>query len=131
MTITSNLLNKSAEAPLTAKEIVSLTNYVEQLQRKKDTVAKLDAKILPLIQEETELKSDVIESAELQSPLDEHIAQMTFLLTISKQNVTPTVKTTELAVIANTSASLSTTVSSTQPTQVTPPFISDISPATS
>jgi len=51
MTITTNLLEKSDETPLTAKEIVSLTNYMEQLHRKKETFEDLDAKILPLINE--------------------------------------------------------------------------------
>ena len=67
MTITTNLLEKSDKTPLTAKEIISLTNYMEQLQHKKETLEDLDAKILPLINEESYLKSDVIESAELQS----------------------------------------------------------------
>jgi len=51
MNITNALLEKSTEEPLTAKEIVSLTSYLDQLQSKKDTVTDLDAKILLLIQE--------------------------------------------------------------------------------
>ena len=62
--ITTNSLEKSDETPLTAKETVSLTNYMEQLQRKKETLEDLDAKITPRINEESELKSDAIESAD-------------------------------------------------------------------
>ena len=57
MTSLNALVEKSVEMPLIAKEIISLTSYLEVLQRKKDTVAKLDATILPLIQEATELES--------------------------------------------------------------------------
>ena len=38
MNTTNALLEKSVETLLTAKEIVSLTSYLEQLQHKKDTV---------------------------------------------------------------------------------------------
>ena len=121
MTITTNLLEKSDEMPLTAKEIVSLTNYMEQLQRKKETLEDLDAKILPLINEESELKSDVIESAELQSTLDEHIAQIKFILTTHKPAVTPPVSSTDLASVPVSP----TTVSFTETLGDTPSAASD------
>jgi len=121
LTITTNLLEKSDETPLTAEEIISLTNYMEQLQCKKETLEDLDAKILSLINEESELKSDVIETAELQSTLYEHIAQIKFLLTTHKPAVTPLVSTTDLASVPVSP----TTVSSTEPLGDTPPVASD------
>jgi len=122
LTITTNLPEKSDETPLTAKEIVCLTNYMEQLHRKKETLEDLDVKILTLINEESELKLDVIESAELQSTLDEHIAQIKFLLTTHKPAVTLPVSTTDLASVPVSP----TTVSSTEPLGDTPSVASDM-----
>jgi len=93
---------------------------VEQLQRKRTLSPNYMLRYY-LISKKKQNSNH--ESAELKFTLDEHIAQMMFLLTISKQNATPTVRTTELAVTADTSTFLSTTVSSTQPTQDTPPVI--------
>lgn len=133
MNITNALLEKSAETTLTAKEIVSLTSYLEQLQRKKDAVAELDATILPLIKEELEVESDVYESAELQETLHEHIAQVQFLLTtVSTQSAVtidriPNCENRQLIDISGISESHST-VSSAQPPGDTPPVVSDTLP---
>jgi len=94
---------------------------MEQLQRKKETHEDLDAKILPLSNEESELESDVIESAELLSALDEHIAQIKFLLTTHKPAVTPPVSMTDLASVPVSPS----TVSSTEPLGDTPLVVSD------
>ena len=86
----NHLPDKSDETPLTDKEIVSLTCHMEQFKCKKDILANLDANILLLIDEESERESDVVESAKLQSTIEEHIAQIKFLLATNAPAVTPT-----------------------------------------
>ena len=136
---TSNLLEKAAETSLTAKEIVSLTSYMEQLQRKQDTIAELDTKILPLIQEESELESDVIESADLQTTLHEHIAQLNFLLSnipAATPPVQPVVTTTDVPTTleqspAHPPGELTSVASDTPPVTNSVVSTSGIPPATS
>ena len=124
--------------PLTAKEIVSLTSYLELLRRKKDTVAELDATILPLIQDEAELESDVFESADLQTTLHEHIAQVQFLLTTINTSEPSVTTTPHLTNRQNEQPSSVTgaseshpAVSSAQPLEDIPPVTSDMLPVMS
>ena len=118
---TDYLLDKSDETPLTAKEIVTLTCHMERFQRKKDTLAELDAKILPLIEDESELESDIVESAELQATLEEHTAQIKFLLATSTPAVAPTTQSVDHTNISVSPA----TVSFTQPLGDTTLIVSD------
>jgi len=88
-TITSitELLERDSSEPLTELKVISLRTTLEGLQRRKGILTNLDAKISALLQQQEELEADIFECEELQTNIDEKIAQLRYFIQQSTRMV--------------------------------------------
>ena len=61
---------------LTESDYTSLVDWQKQLDRKKEILTDIDAKIIGLIEEEGELESEVLETEEIQETISQQAAQV-------------------------------------------------------
>ena len=81
-TLTTSLTEireRCKEHPLQEDDTVTLSNLLEQFNRKKEIISGLDTKILELI-DEKDLEAEIVESEEAISSISQHIAQVKRLL---------------------------------------------------
>ena len=75
----------------TELDVVSLTNIVEQLVRKKTILTELDGKITALLKDPGEIEQEIFDSEEIQDEIDETKSQISRLidLSVSGKNLPP------------------------------------------
>ena len=68
--------NIMEKGPPTELDVVSLTNIVEQLVRKKAILTELDGKIAALLEDPGEIEQEIFDSEEIQDEIDETKSQI-------------------------------------------------------
>ena len=70
---------------LTESDYISLADWQKQLDRKKEILTDVDAKIIGLIEEEGELESEVVETEEIKETISQQAAQVDRVLRLYRR----------------------------------------------
>ena len=85
ITAANEIIDKNP-SELTESDITSLADWQKQLNRKKEILTDVDAKIVTLIEDEEELESEVLETEEIQETISQHAAQIDRVLRQYRHN---------------------------------------------
>ena len=70
------IVQREPSSPLSDADIASLSDFREQLMRKKEILVDLDAKIANFINKEDELEAEIFESEEIQETISQQAARI-------------------------------------------------------
>ena len=73
MTATTAIIEKEP-SELTESDFASLTDWQRQLDRKKEILTDVDAKIIALVEDDEELEGEVLEAEEIQERISQQAA---------------------------------------------------------
>ena len=84
MTATTAIIEKEL-SELTKSDFTSLTDWLRQLDRKKEILTDVDAKIIALVEDEEELEGEVLEAEEIQERISQQAAQIDRVLRLYRR----------------------------------------------
>ena len=79
ITAANEIIDKNP-SELTESDITSLADWQKQLNRKKEILTDVDAKIVTLIEDAEKLESEILETEEIQETISQHAAQINRVL---------------------------------------------------
>ena len=75
ITATREIIDKNPNE-LSESDVISLADWKRQLDRKKEILTDIDAKVIALIENEDELETEVLETEEIQETISQQAAQI-------------------------------------------------------
>ena len=84
MTATTAIIEKEP-SELTESDFASLTDWQRQLDRKKEILTDVDAKIIALVEDDEELEGEVLEAEEIQERISQQAAQIDRILRLYRR----------------------------------------------
>ena len=89
------IVSQDPSLPLSDADITSLSDFQEQLMRKKEILVDLDTKIANLINKEDELEAEIFESEEIRETISQQTAQIAQAVEQHSRERTPSTRRTQ------------------------------------